>query len=327
MKYLADQINKPGYKKLIQEGTALISFHLRPGENLIPLLSKAIPAEISLRQVREALLASAFNGITEHKINGKRVLGLPYSVDNKRDTVFITVNSGLLVCSTSRELVKRAFNQNAPETDIRNAPGFSRIHLSSGKKEDKLFILFGNLAKAIGPMFKSGELSLTDKIAKLGGSAGGDIFINDDGISLSGYTESTDPSEILYGYKAVQPAEFQTSKVLPAETALFESVAYSSEAPVRKPTPPVPDIINNLAASLKPYLGEEITKAYIALRNNPVSENTLVIYELKNRVQCENIFLENLRGLVSVNYFRPDDQTQIPVYFVGTSGLDFCPQA
>jgi hypothetical protein len=331
LKYLADQINKPGYKKLIQEGTALISFHPTDKGRLEPFLSKAVPAEISLRQVREALLASAINGITEQKINGKRVLGLPYSVDNTMDTVFITANSGLLICSTSRELIKRAFNQTTPETDIRNAPGFSRILLSASKKEDKLFIIFSNLAKAIGPIFKSGDLSLANKIAKLGGSAGGDIFINDDGVSLSGYTESIDPSEILYGYKAVQPAEFQTSKVLPAETALFESIAYSSEAPVRNSLLPVPDIIKNLAARLKPYLGEEITKAYIALRNNPFSENTLVIYELKNRVQCENIFLETLRGLVSVNYFSPDEQTKIPVYFVGTTGLisalrpDFAP--
>ena len=333
LKYLADQINKPGYKKLIQEGTALISFHPSASGKLEPLLSKAVPAEIGLRQVREAMLVSSATGIIEYKINGRRVLGLPYSMDKDRDTVFITANSGLLICSTSRELIIRAFNQATPDTDIRNVPGFSRILLSSGgKKEDKLFIIFSNLAKAIKSVFKSGDLSLTDKIAKLGGSAGGDIFIHDNGVSLSGYTESTDPSEILYGYKVVQPAEFQTSKVLPAETALFESIAYSSETPVRNYTPAaIPDIIKNLAARLKPYLGEEITKAYIALKNNPFSENTLVIYQLKNRVQCENIFLELLRGLVSVNYFSPDEQTKIPVYFVGTSGLisairpDFAP--
>ncbi len=331
LKYLADQINKPGYKRLIQEGTALISFHPADNGKLEPLLSKAIPAEITLRQVREALLSSSATGITEHKVDGKRMLAIPYSLDNDRDTAFITTNSGLLICSTSRELIKRAFDQTTPGTDIRNVPGFSRILLSSGKKEDKLFIIFSNLAKAIRPVFKSGDLSLTDKIAKLGGSAGGDIFINDNGVSLSGYTESTDPSEILYGYKSVRPAEFQTSKVLPAETALFESIAYSSETPVRNSPSNVPDIIKNLAARMKPYLGEEITKAYIALKNNPFSENTLVIYQLKNRVQCENIFLETMRGLASVNYFSPDEQTKIPVYFVGTTGLisavrpDFAP--
>jgi hypothetical protein len=331
LKYLADQINKPAFKKLIQEGTALISFHPSDKGKLETLLSKAIPAEISFRQVREALLASGIIGINENRINGKRILGLPYSTDNKRDTVFITTNSGLLICSSSRDLMKRAFNQNAPETDIRNAPGFSRVLLSAGKKEDRLFIIFGNLAKAVGPIFKSGGSSISGKIAKLGGSAGGDIFINDDGVSLSGYTESTDPSEILYKYKDVQPAEFQTSKILPAETALFESIAYSPENFSDNKPHQVPDVINNLAVRLKPYMGEEITKAYVAIRNNPSSENTLVIYELKNRVQCENIFLETLKGLVSVNYFSPDEQTKIPVYFVGTTGLisalrpDFAP--
>ncbi len=327
LKYLADQANQPAFNKLVQEGTALISFHPTPNGKLEPLLSKAVPADISYRHLREALLTSGINGITELRINGKRVLGLPYSIDSASDTVFVTTNSGLLISSTSRGLIKRAFIPATPETDIRSAPGFSRILMSAGKKEDKLFIIFGNLAGVLEPVFKSGGLSLENKIAKLGGSAGGDIFINDDGISLSGYAESNDQSEILFRFKSVQPAEFQTYKVLPAETGLFESIAYSPESTGNSTHPPLSGIINTLASRLKPYLGEEVTKAYIAIRNNPSGENSLVIYELKNRVQCENILLETLKEQLSINYFRPDEQTKIPIYYTGTVRTYFSTQA
>ncbi len=45
LKYIADQINKPGFRKLSQEGTAVISFHSGDDGSLIPFLSKVIPAE------------------------------------------------------------------------------------------------------------------------------------------------------------------------------------------------------------------------------------------------------------------------------------------
>jgi hypothetical protein len=321
LKYLADQVNQPGFGKLVQEGTALISFHPSKNGKLEPLLSKAVPAEVSYRYLKEALLATGINGISENMMNGKRVLGLPYTIGGTRDTVFLTTNSGLLIGSTSRLLLKRALIPSTPETDIRNAPGFSRILLSAGKKEDKLFIIFGNLAGVLKPAFKSGGISLANKIAKIGGSAEGDIFINEEGFSLSGYTESSDQSEVLFRYKAVRPAEFQTCKVLPAETGLFESIAYFPEVSGNENPATVPGVIGELSARLKPYLGEEITKAYISIKNNPSGENSLVIYELKNRVQCENILLETLKGFLSVTYYRPDEQTKIPIYYSGTSGL------
>ena len=111
-----------------------------------------------------------------------------------------------------------------PGTDIRNAAGFSRILLSSGKNEDKIFVVFGNLKNTAGKIFAQGGLSPADKIAKLGGSAGGDIFIDEGGVSISGYSESSEPSELLFRFKAVQPVEFKTYKILPSATAMFESM-------------------------------------------------------------------------------------------------------
>jgi hypothetical protein len=40
LKYIADQINKPGFKRIMQEGTALISLHASGKGELIPFFSK-----------------------------------------------------------------------------------------------------------------------------------------------------------------------------------------------------------------------------------------------------------------------------------------------
>jgi hypothetical protein len=323
LKYIADQINKSGFKKILQEGTAIVSFHPSENGELTPFLSKTIPAETGYRQLREALQASGIREMLEQKTSGKRIIGLPFAVNGQKDTVFVMINSGLLICSTSDKLIKKSVFQNIPGTDIRNTAGFSRILLSSGKNEDKIFVVFGNLKNTARRIFAQGGSSPADKIAKLGGSAGGDIFINEEGVSISGYSESSEPSDLLFKFKAVQPVDFQTYKILPSATAMFESMVLIPREEESQ--------INNLAGKLKPFLGDEITRVYIDIKNNPVSQNSLVIYKLKNRVQCENIFLEHIDEKSETAYFRPDDQTRIPVYLTGTAGLlsallpDFAP--
>jgi len=313
LKYIADQINKSGFKKILQEGTTIVSFHPSENGELTPFLSKTIPAETGYRQLREALQASGIKEILDQKTSGKRIIGLPFAVIGQTDTVFVMINSGLLICSTSEKLIKKAVFQNIPGTDIRNTAGFSRILLSSGKNEDKIFVVFGNLRNTARRIFAKGGSSPADKITKLGGSAGGDIFINEEGVSISGYSESSEPSDLLFKFKTVQPIDFQTYKILPSATAMFESMVLIPREEE--------DQITGLAGKLKPFLGDEITRAFIDIKNNPVSQNSLVIYKLKNRVQCENIFLEHTGGKSEIAYFRPDDQTKIPVYLSGTAGL------
>jgi len=321
LKYVADQINNSGFKKLLQEGTAIISFH--PGGNggLIPFLSKTVPAETGYRQLKEALQASGIKEVVELKMAGNRLIGIPFEVNEIKDTAFVMISSGLLICSTSKNLIEKSVIKSIPGSDIRTSAGFSKILLSSGENEDKVFVVFGNLQNAALKIFKGGESSPGGKIAKLGGSAGGDIFITGGGVTISGYSESSATSEYLFRFKSVQPVEFQTYKILPSATAMFESMVLIPRDPETGTSGGQPGKISDLAGSLKPYLGDEITRAYMDLKNNPASGNTVVIYRLKNRVQCENIFLEHLGGDSETTYFRPDDQTRIPVYLTSTPGL------
>ena len=77
----------------------------------------------------------------------------------------------------------------------------------------------------------------------------------------------------------------------------------------------------DLATKIKEFTGEEITRAYIDIKENQVADNTLIIYELKNRVQAEQIFLEEIGSGSEIVFFEPDDQTKIPVYKTSFNGL------
>jgi hypothetical protein len=322
LRYVADQFNKPEFRKFTHEGTTLIALHPSEKGDLTPFMAMTIPAGVTSRQIKESLSSFGALEASGQSINGKRIYQLPFSFDNKKDTVFTCLTSGLLLSSTSRNLIKRVISQPSPETDIRNSPGFSKVLLSTGKNEDKIFIVFNNLTKLLKSIFSPDAIVLTDKISQLGESAGGDLIISNDGLTVSGYIECSGASEFLFRYKKIEPRELQSYKVLPAATSFFESVVLTDNKSVQNRTiVPVSREAVMLAEKLKPYLGDEITRAYIDIKTMPVSENSIVVLELKNPVQCEKILTEDFKGKIEINYFQPDDQVRIPIYFTGKAGL------
>ena len=323
VRFLADQLNKPSYKKILSGNSALISFHLSGNGSLRSLLSMAIPSEIRLRQIKDILKDSGIKGVGEKDIMASEVLLVPYISGNSRDTVFISVISGLLVCTTSEKLAREAIIQTTRTNDVRNQPGFKKVLQASGKNEDKIFVIFRNLPPLLKPLFGKDQTALVQKTGKLAGCGGGDIYLNENDLVLSGYTESEDPSEYLYKYKSATPGLFHTCKILPSATVFFESILN----PVALPPANTGRKAGDLATRLLPYIGEEITKAYIDIRERPVSDNSVIIYELKNRVFAEKIFLDNFKPAASrnnIHYFQPDEQVKVPVYQTEFTGFNNC---
>ena len=321
LKYLTGQLNKEGFKKLLDDGSSIISFHPTEEGKLQPLLSMTVPGEIRYRQIKEVLRSSGIKEVIESKLKGNLVLKIPFAVNSHKDTAYISLISGLMLCSSSKELLEEARVQMGRGKDVRNLPGFSRVLLASGKNEDKIFVVFANLNRLFKSVLGKDVQGVATKITKLAGTAGGDIYINEDGLVLSGYTESPDSSEFLYRYKFIPPREFHTYKILPSSTVLFETLVLSAESPVSKSDSTVSQEAAGLAVKLKEYTGEEITRAYIDIKERPVGDNTLIIYELSNRVQAEQLFLEELGTGNEIFFFEPDDQTRIPVYKTPFKGL------
>jgi hypothetical protein len=321
IKFLADQLNKPAYKRILSGNSALISFHISGGGKIKPLLSMAVPPDIRPKQIKDILKTSGIKAVIEKSILANEIILLPYNYNGRKDTVYISVISGLLVCTTTEKLAREAIIQTTREGDIRSQTGFTKVLQASGKNEDKIFVVFRNLPPLLKPFFRNDHADLVQKTGKLAGCGGGDIYLSENDLVLSGYTESADPSEYLYKYKSATPGLFHTSKILPSATIIFESILN----PVSVPEKSAGGKAGTLAGKLRPYIGEEITKACIDIRGRPVSENSLIIYELKNRVYAEKIFLDDFSassGQSDVHYFQPDEQVKVPVYLTGYMGFN-----
>ncbi|HEX7492617.1 MAG TPA: hypothetical protein VF346_00220, partial [Bacteroidales bacterium] len=69
LKYLADQLNKENFKKLFNEGTAIISLKADKRGIIIPMITKPLPGEIRSRHIKDMLSSSGIKGIAETKLN------------------------------------------------------------------------------------------------------------------------------------------------------------------------------------------------------------------------------------------------------------------
>ncbi len=314
LNYIAGQLSKPGIKRLLGGGIALLSFHPSETGKLTPFLSMSVPSEIRTRQVKEILHSIDIEDIIEKRIDGTLVLALPYTLNNSNDTLFITTASGLLTCSSSLSLIRGGVSQQGRDTDIRNKPGFRRVLSASGKNENKIFIIFENLETAVKPLFSSNRPDLPGKIASLAGSACGDIFLSDDGLIVSGFAESTGTLDILHRYRLAAHGALKTYRILPASVALFETIVPGTPGVSGADTDPAAGKLTALAAGIRKYLGDEVTRAWFNIRGRSAGENTLVIYQLNNRVMCEQLLMDMSGPSAPVIWFQPDDQTRFPVY-------------
>ena len=321
LKYLADLLNKQNFKELFIDGATIISFHTDRNGIIFPVISMPVSGDVKLRHVKEMFNSLGINDLTQIRINGNPVIAIPFHAANLKDTAYVSLVSGLLISSSSKELVENASTQINKETDIRKLPGFSHVLLASGKNVDKIFISFPNLPDVLKPILNKQSKELVEKIAKLAGTAGGDIYISEDGLVLSGYTESTDSSELLYKYKSLPSRDFHTYKILPSATVLFETLIPPSLNLHSVSDTSMSQEAYDLALKIKPFIGEEITRAIINIKGSPVEDNTMIIYELSNRVEAEQLFLDQPGAKNEILYFQPDEQVRIPVYKTSFKGL------
>ena len=321
LKYIADLMNKENFQKIFNEGTAVISFHPDRNGRIIPILSLPVSSDIRSRHIKEMLNTSGIKEVTETKLNGNSIIEIPFNEDARKDTAYISLISGLMVFSNSKMLVEEAAVQTGRTNDVRNVPGFSRVLLASGKNVDKIFVIFSNLPDLLKPLLIPGRKEFSEKITRLAGTAGGDIYLSEDGLILNGYTECPDSSDLLYRYKQLPSKDFHTYKVLPSSTVLFETLILPSLNLHSITDTSVSKEASDFAAKIIPYTGEEITRAIVDIKGSPVADNSLIIYELKNRVQAEQVFLDEPGVRNDILYFQPDDQVKIPVYKTSFKGL------
>jgi hypothetical protein len=325
VRYIASQLSKPGYKKLTGTSEALISLYTEKNEGLKPLLSMTIPANIRARHIKEILYASGIRKIVDRPFQRYSILELPYYTENGRmDTAWISASRGLLLCSSSEKILKKAIIQAGAEKDIRSTPGFTDILHASGKNADRVFVVFGNLGTLLPGFFKPESKLTGENASRLARCAEGDLFISNNSVVLTGYAEADDPSSLLGKFRDVNPGLLQTYKILPASTVFFETRKIGDLKHRASGNPGSDQKTTALADSLGKYIGDEITRAFIDIKDQDVNLNSLIIYRLRNRVYSEKIFLDAFAPEMrddNVIYFKPDELVKIPVYRTSFKGF------
>jgi WD40 repeat protein len=321
LKYLTDLLNKQNFKRLFNEKAVLISFHPDQHGRIIPMLTMPVSGDIKSRHIKEMLGTAGIKIASEIRLNGNPVLEVPFNLSSPADTAYISLISGLMVCTSSKALAGKAGRQPGNGGDIRNVPGFTRVLMASGKNVDKLFVVFRNIPGLLRPLLSDGRKSFSDKIARLAGTAAGDIYISEDGLILSGYTECSDSTELLYKYKLLPSRDFHTYKILPSSTVLFETFILPSLNIHAMTDTSVSYEAMDLAGKLTQCTGGEVTRAIIDIKGRPAIDNTLIIYELTDRALAEQQFLAEPGATGEIAYFQPDEQVRIPVYKTPFKGL------
>lgn len=324
VEFLSERLKNDELKEIIINRVTIISFYSDEKGRLSGLLSMAVPSGTNISDVAEILASSGMKNTGMPVRKGNALLELPYRIGDRKDTAFIALSNGLILCSQSRNLVERSLAQINMDTDIRNEPGFRKVLLVSGRNENKIFVVFPNLAPVIEPFLKEEFKYISKKLSNLAGSAVGDIYFNEGGLVLSGYTESIDSNGFINRYKSEEPGPFNSYNILPASTVLFERFIFPESTGFAKIETAVPENTIRLSERIREYIGQEVTRAYIDTRGSPAKNNTLIVYELKNRAQAEEAFLEQLGRDVNESkllFFEPDDQIRIPVYKTGFRGL------
>jgi hypothetical protein len=319
LKFLADIMNKPSVRELSTDRPSLISFYSSGEGKLKALITMSVPNSLKYRQLRQAITAAGIANAAEYDLNNEPLISIPFKFNEESDTVFISLNPGLIMISSSVDAIKAGIAALEGKSDIRNAPGFSAVLSASGKNQDKVFVNFKALPEVIKPLLATENKGSSNQFAGITSISGADIYLNENGISLSGYSCSTDSGEYLFQFNSVESAELRTSKILPSSTVLFETVLLPEGRRVRR-SPGASDKAAELAALISRNTAKEVTKAYLDPRDTPPSENILFIYQLKNPAEAEQAFLSVATGAERF-YFQPDDQVKIAVYKVEYPGF------
>jgi hypothetical protein len=138
LKDIADNLNKEEFRDFFSGGKAVITFYPGNKGKLVPVLSMSLPAESNYRNIRQALLAAGAENLSDTRLQGVHVLSVPLKTNN--DTVFISLNSGLLLISSSGSHIRTSLGAISGN-DAMRLPEFSRVLVASGQNEDKIFVV------------------------------------------------------------------------------------------------------------------------------------------------------------------------------------------
>jgi len=313
-------------KKIFGFGNSVVSFHVHGKGRLVPLLSVSVPPEMRQRHVSEILGIAGGRSIVESDYQGFSVFEIPVIRGKEATAVYAGFRQGSILCTPSRVLLETAIRHIDEESDIRTDATFARVYRAAGRNEDRLFVIFRNLPKFISSFTAGKGTAMAAAAGKVAGTAEGDVLISQNGLIVSGYIESDNPAQSLHRFRDTPAVSFDSYKILPVSTALFETSVFQAYRNPRQVSGTGRELLPLIASQILPFAGDEVTRALIDIRERPADENMILLYEIRNRDHVSGSLNAVLQASGSTKdehiiWFTPDDQTRIAVYRAPAAGL------
>jgi len=315
------------FKHLAGNNPVIISIHLLGKNRLTPLFAFAGSPEIRDKHIRAIM-----DDITDYRYLIKEYQGsnVYELVENSsgESVLFLSLVKGVMIISQSHILVEAGIRQIEQEMDIRDLPGFRSVAAAAGKNENKVYLIFDNVARFMPLLTGKADSGIASSFRDLASSLEADLYIKPSGLVLSGYIETSDSSQVLHKYRMQEPRSYDIFRYIPSSTSMFEIVTTpidKAEGEKDKETRYISDI-------LKSQVSGEMARVHLDIKGQEAEKNRVMLFDLRGSSATEEAFALEMeqyyrrKGVAEdnyISYYRPDAETEYIIYKLPDSKLGY----
>ncbi len=278
----------PDIRGMISGRRVILSFHITGQGRVTPLAVMNSGPSITPRRLTSLLTQSGATLTDKRELGGTRTFTVNYGKGNSQKPVYIALTSGILVITTSEELLSASLDNKGAGSDIRHQQGFAPVVSAAGKEADEIYVLFRNLAGFIKPFVDPDDIPVVTLAAIAGG---GDLKSTEEGLFISGFLSTAGTGTGADRLRNVAPAECGVHELLPRGTLSYRTVMHRAALAGETVTDPASINATDLALILSPFTGEEVTEARIMAGG---SEARVRAFRMTDRQSAENVLRERL---------------------------------
>ncbi|MCI0522582.1 MAG: hypothetical protein L0Y37_02905 [Bacteroidales bacterium] len=275
-------------REVISNRKVILSFHIIGQGPVSAMAVMNTGPSFSYRHLTNLCEKSGGSVTSARELGGARTFEVAYGKGSTKSFVYMALTSGIVIISPSGTLVENALNNKETGSDIRHQQGFTPVVAASGKEADNMFILFRNLPRVLQSFVSKEDIS---KISSAAIAAGGDLTAREEGLFLSGFVSTAGAGVGADRLRDAVPAESGVQELLPRGTLRYTTVM--SRASISGTATADPSSINatDLALSLSPFTGTEVTTAMLPLTEGA---GRVILFRMTDRQAADSVLRERL---------------------------------
>lgn len=278
----------PEVRAMISGRRVIISFHVAGQGRVTPLAVMNSGPAFTPRRLSNLLTQSGATLTEKRELGGTKTFTATYGKGNSQKPVYIALTSGIIIITTSGEMLSAALENKDAGSDIRHQQGFAPIVNASGKGADNVYVLFRNLPGFVKHFVNPDDVNAVTLAAIAGG---GDLKSAEEELFISGFLTTAGTGTGADRLKNVAPAECGVHELLPQGTLSYTTVMQRAALTGETVTDPASINATDLALILSPFTGDEVTEARVRTGDEEVRVR---IFRMTDRQSAESVLRERL---------------------------------